>query len=234
LIQQNTWGEEKMSPYKEKILRRAAQIVLAMLTTLGFGHDLSASALVFNNFGPEYTYDSFHGYSVGNAGFPNTFAWAGNFSPNGTGNLDELWLPINVTPTESLTLTLSTDQSGLPGSAIWSTTITDQLGGDMILHLERLGGPQLLQGSSYWLAAAGTSTPYRAHGWCWNGIGELGNVAFSTNDGPWQLTTWQPTPGMMVGVVPEPSTIVLLGIGVACLLGYDGRKKGQNDFLGMN
>jgi len=93
--------------------------------------------------------------------------------------------------------------------------ITNQLGDfGTVLHLDHLDGPQLVAGCSYWLTAEGPSTQYDYHLWSVNGTGKTGNIAYTVNGGSWlTYSIGEPTLGMKVGVVPEPSTLTLLGIG---------------------
>jgi hypothetical protein len=209
-------------------MRITARVILAMLAMLWFGHASLASTVVYDNIGPNYSYEGKPGFVVGNAGFPNTYAFAGNFHPSSSGTFDELWLTMYSNyPSDPLTLSLTTDNSGLPGSVLWSETITNQLGTyDTVLNLDHLNGPQLVAGSCYWLTAEGTSTPFHEVTWSFNGIGETSNMAYTENGGPWLIYSVNyATPGMKVGVVPEPSTIILLGIAAISLLAYRRRRQ---------
>lgn len=209
-------------------MRIATNVILAMSVVLWFGRASLASTVAFDNLGPNDSYGSV-GYILGNSGFLNrSYAYADGFCPSSSGNLDELWLAMTSDyPSDPLTLSLAADDSGLPGSVLWSDTITSQLGQfGTILHLDHLNGPQLEAGCSYWLTAEGPSTQNHYHSWSIDGTGEIGDIAYSVNGGQWLMSsTDSQSLGMKVGVVPEPSTFGLLAIGAIGLLGWTQRKR---------
>ena len=209
-------------------MRTALRLAAALAVALTIGPVLqAASTVVYNNLGPNDSYSN-QGMAIGNAG-SNTFAWGGNFQPSSGGNLSDLWLPMftAVYPADPLVLSLRADSAGLPGTVLWSETVTDGLPlSDSVFHLDIIGGPLLSAGTRYWLTAEGTSTPFHFVNWHDSGIGEIGMVAQSMNGGAWQVFGGSQTPGMKVGVVPEPSVLVLLGMGVLGLVGWVWRRKG--------
>jgi hypothetical protein len=210
-------------------MKRAARVVLPVLAILGlsFSQAWGASTVVFNNLGPNDIY-SYQGHFIGDAGFGFTVAIAGNFHPSQSGNLEELWLAIMIPSTRSdpFTLSLAADNAGLPGAVLWNQAVpTAGHASDWgsLLHLDGIHGPTLDAGGSYWITAQVTSSPDQWVNWCNNGYNQLGGVAESRDGGPWVLGDF--TPAMKIGVVPEPSTFVLLGMSVFALFGVWRRSR---------
>jgi hypothetical protein len=205
------------------------RFVLTISAMVLINYNVQASTIVFDNLGPSNTYGS-SGYYMGAPGSDtNFFRIACDFYANDSGNLDELWTTMwSYFPSYPLEITLTTDGSGIPGDPIWSTIIINKLGlYSSVLHLDGLNGPQITAGHRYWLTAELPSPVMgHVHNWENNALGDLGSVASSKNGGPWQLygTNILRT-GMRIGVVPEPSTCILLGMGVMGLLAYAWQRR---------
>jgi hypothetical protein len=179
--------------------------------------------------GPSDSYENV-GYWIGDAGYPDdVLAFACDFYPSNSGTFDELWTAMwSHYPSDPLKLTLAIDESGMPGSVLWSSTITNQLGNyPTVLHLDNLNGPQIFANQRYWLTAE-LPSPASEHHHVWdnNALSDYGTIAYSQNGGPWQLDQANALRlGMRIGVVPEPSTFVLLGMGAFSLLVHIWRQR---------
>lgn len=150
--------------------------------------------------------------------------------------LTSIELPItNSLPTNSqISLTIWTDTSGRPGDAL-ETIVAEVLGQDgtiPVLQSIAFSGTTLLQGgNTYWLSAAATS-PGRV-AWFTNntGVGRYGITYDPTHD----PSTWRTMDDGLVAPqgafrlngepshvrgVPEPSSLLLFGSGLAMLAGW--------------
>jgi hypothetical protein len=166
---------------------------------------------VFNNIAAAPPYYMNGGGLIGTAG-NQTFITGTSFTPNATGQLDELTLGLfYVQGTNSVTLRLSPDVGGMPGAPIWQSSGTPAPGYLSLMTMTGIAGPTINSGQQYWIEAL-ASTPATLHAWDQNNQGDVGSI-IATNT----FYTNQVRYALRVGVVtvPEPAACALLAIGLA-------------------
>jgi hypothetical protein len=190
-----------------------------------------ASTIVFNDLGPGDSYEPYgnwFGYST--SGFAYT-AVAGDFIPTGSGPFDELWIAIfHAYGENQVTLSLMTDNAGLPGTELWQQAFDDELGDyGSVFHVANINGPNLVAGTRYWIKATTVNVSGTSQSWYMNNQSDYdGLFAWQENGGPWKLSGNHQRHALRVGVVPEPSSLVLLGIGALALFGCCLRRSKRN------
>lgn len=143
-----------------------------------------------------------------------------DFVPAVSGQVDELWAAMvrdeSNPGTNVVTLRLYSDQNGALDTELWQQTYTGALpstGG--VLHVAVTGGPVITSGARYWLTA---DAPVGAlPNWWANAQGDVGMVALSTNDGPWDYYANDTRRALRVSVVPEPASLLLVAAGLLFL-----------------
>ena len=215
-------------------MRRAtltlATLVL-LLTAANAGPVLAG--IIFNDYGPAYTYNIEVGDTVSGAtSVRGSVAEAFEFTPASTEAVTSVDFGIGyASGTNSVTVDLMTDNGGVPGSVLESYSFAG-LGPfgsqDPPLTALSLSNPILAAGTNYWVVGfPGASDTYAA--WNWNDQAVTGPGEFSTDGG----STWSvPTPNVSMGAfeifgtaVPEPASLVLFGIGIAGLAVFGRRRR---------
>jgi hypothetical protein len=195
------------------------------------------AVVIFNNFGSGDSYDVNHGATTGLAGGIGGLHidTAVVFAPVGRDfTLDRIELAIDLgSGPNLLDVALTTSVGGLPGASIETFHFANAMGpfgflnppliADSILH------SVLSEGTQYWLVASAPDLRTSA-AWNWNSTGDLGSDAQRQDGGPWFLVT-QPHGAFRVNatVIPEPSTLTLLSLGVlGCALCRNLRSRPTN------
>jgi hypothetical protein len=209
---------------------------LATLTLLVNGLGQANADIIFNDYGPGYTYNTGIGWTVsGSTSAPGNFYQANEFTASVTAAVTEVDLGISlVTGTNSVTVELRTDNSGVPGSLLESYGFVGlgpfgSQNGPLIAT--SVTNPTLVAGTNYWMVVLpGASDTWAV--WNWNDQSVTGNGSFSSDGG----ATWSNGSSETLGAfevfggtaVPAPSTLVmssiLFGMG-GVLFGYKRRTK---------
>jgi hypothetical protein len=181
----------------------ATTLVLALQCAL----PADAATVVFDNIASSPPYYLNGGGLIGTAG-NQYFITGTSFTPNATGQLDELTLGLFYGQgTNSVTLRLSPDVGGIPGAPIWQGSGTPAPAYLQLMTMTGIAGPTINSGQQYWIEAVAPVTPATLHFWDQNNQGDVGSIIASN-----VFYTNQLRYALRVGVVsvPEPVSCVLL------------------------
>ncbi len=200
-----------------------ASAVLALL----FAATAPARAgIIFSDFGS--------GQSCSNVSYnvSSTSVMAQSFTPNADYTLTSLSLALwlNTGP-DSAIVSLCADNAGVPGSILESFIATSLTATSAVYTFMETPGVQLHQGTQYWVVVGGpgmSSSTVVA----WNeNVTSTRGFTSSMNGG----TTWNAfgTPlsaafevdGQLVSPTPEPTSLGLLAVGAAGMLGYGWKRR---------
>ena len=202
-----------------------------------------SAGTIFTNFGPLFTYDTLNGTFIGNDLNPGDNAAEGaSFTPATSTLFGSLTIALscfNNCPVSPFTVSLDSDSSGVPGSAIESFSVTGAtLDSNPLITLTSSLNSPLLAGIQYWIAVT-TSDANATAGdsivWNNNTVGDTSAQANSVDGG----TTWSSisglyqTPGayevdsLAPTTTPEPGTWGLMIPSIAMLgaIGCQRRKR---------
>lgn len=211
---------------------------MVALTLLGNGvREAKADFIIFNDYGPAYTYTVSAGLSVGGATSGNTLISPANeFTASLTAAVTEIDLGISlISGTNSVIANLMTDNSGTPGTVLESYSFVGQMGilgtQNAPLVATSLINPTLVAGTNYWMVVvAGASDTSAA--WNLNDQGVAGIGAYSVDGGStWSGTDFGPQAfgafevfGGQVAV-PEPSSLFMMWTLALTTIGVGGFRK---------
>jgi hypothetical protein len=191
---------------------------------------VSADPIVYSNFGPDNSFDTNTALLVGLSSaelFHN--ALASSFQPAITTNLASIDVALRG-PADNLwvDISLNQDSSGLPGSTLELFPLFVQ--NDVppaIYQVNFQANPVLLAGQTYWVVVAiDPRSAFTGLGWNLNSIGASGHSAFQVNSGgPWAPVSSGPDVAFSVESTPEPSTVLLVCLGLCGVLG--GVRRGR-------
>jgi len=187
----------------------------------------AADTSLFNSFGPNSSFGdagTFFGFDAGEEGDPSTvFARAFPFVPTLTGTVRSVELPLfypccSESPENgSLVVNLFASDGDLPGMLVESFTRTAPIEFEIAKFTSAVS-PVLLAGHTYWLET--TTTGDTAGTW-FDAPGQVGPFrdVFRIDNGPWEVGRRDFSAAFRVNAedapVPEPSSMFLLGSGLA-------------------
>ncbi len=185
--------------------------------------------VIFSNLGPGGTYNNLSGaWSIANVSSPNTvvITMGPAFSVSGTYKLDSIYLALLYNSNTGgangqVTLSLYTDASGMPGTAVesWVLSSVPDFGSPNGTLVTLPSGGFVLSNATYWVIGSASS-----------GVWDLWMVNLDGTDGPvYRNGVVYPhatMPAFQVNgtPVPEPGTLLLLASSMIALAGGVRRK----------
>jgi hypothetical protein len=212
------------------MLKLRAFIVFALVLA-GLQVRNASAVSVYDNFGPGDTYDTGAGWPVVGPTNGFTLEAAMRFAPSGNYSFVAADLAAGlVSGTNSITVTLASDNSGAPGAAIETFQLNNDMGtfgvANAPLEADSVTHPILDSGVTYWLVASATGDTYAI----WNdSLSDTSGGSGNAGTG-WSFQSGNPTAafsitGAALTPVPEPGSIALFGTGMLAAIGFHLARK---------
>ena len=197
----------------------AMTLVVALQTCL----PADGATVVFNNIPGSPAYYQNAGNWLGTLG--NQYAiTATTFTPSASGQLDELTLGLfYVAGANSVTLRVSPDTGGLPGTPIWQASVPPAPGFGALLNVTGINGPTINASQLYWVEGVAPVTPATLHAWETNNQGDAGPIIAS---GTYYPNQQRFSLRVAVASVPEPASFLLVVFGSLGLAAVRIRRRG--------
>lgn len=179
--------------------------------------------VAYDNFGPGDTFVENSGWTIGAASEQEI---ALQFDSLATGILAGVrFASFYLTGSTDLQIQLLEDSSNELGSVMktWNITKSDGAPGTITNLTSSDPSIILTTGTTYWLEMTTTSGGH--HAWNFNDQGDTGRLAFNNSGGSWNYLDNQDFGVFNVRLVPEPASMIALGVGVAALVARRRRKQ---------
>jgi hypothetical protein len=224
-------------------MKKASYLLATLVLCCGAARQVAADVVLFNNYGPGYTYTTRTSWTIGG---PNSavgpFETAGEFTPATTGAVTSVAFGASlVEGTNSVTMAIATDNGGTPGTILESFTFVNQMGNvgsqNSPLTATSVVHPLLTAGTDYFLLGLTSGSDTWA-GWNLNNQGVTGTQVYSQDNG----TTWTTVDNATLGAfeifgtgtvavpssalavaAPEPSSALAVGFAALAGLGVWAR-----------
>lgn len=202
-----------------------------------------ATAITFNNFGPNFSFNPSTGLTVGHSPYGSFIYAAMLFFPTRSGYFSQLWVAADVEwccsgdstrldQYDGLTLSIYSNNAGLPGTLLEAVEFNGIGHDPQIYSREASGALYLREGRPYWLVMSEDS---EEEFWLYfvlraQNSGQTGTARayLRGGDADWIRSDGDDSffPAFRVDVsLPEPSVIALLGLGLAGLAFARRRKQ---------
>ena len=208
-------------------------ILIGVWLVLFIASEARADTVVFSNFGPGMTFTQNSGFNVTGSNLFGGVIPAHAFTPSQTFTFSSAQLAMTLLDgPNNFQVLLMTSSGGLPGDIIETITLTGGVSifpgivaANSALH------PVLTSGTQYWLVAfAPEPDTFGIWNLSLNDFSTPQARGFTSPTGPWVAANNVPRSAFQINgePIPEPSTMLLLGTGLATL-GTALRKRGHNE-----
>jgi hypothetical protein len=215
-------------------MKKASYLLATLVLCCGTARQVAADVILFNDYGPGYTYIIGTGWTIGGPTSPvGSFETASEFTPVTTGVVTSVAFGDSlVTGTNTVTMSIAADKGGTPGAILGSFTFDNQMGNFGSQHppLTAISvvQPLLTAGTNYFLLASTSGSDIWA-AWNSNNQGVSGTQLSSQNGG----TSWTTHSNVTLGAfeifgsssvaAPEPSSALAVGFAALAGLGVWAR-----------
>jgi len=212
--------------------KQASGVVMAVMAAIALYAVPLRADTIHSNLGPGDSFDPTSGWNVTTlaslTGVDQDIAMPFTvIGTNHTFTSAELAM-LHLGGTPSLDILLSADAGGVPGAVIETLNVT-VAGSPALVTATSVLNPTLVAGTTYWIAtvAGGDHSSEWMFAGSQGGNNPTGTVGFSYDGGAsWSTLTGEEAAFRVNGnVVPEPTTALLLGVG---LVGMTGARRNRS------
>ena len=204
-------------------------ILIGVWLLLFIASEARADTIVFSNFGPGMTFNQTQGLSITGSNLFGGVIFAHAFTPSETVTFSSAQVAmLLVAEPNTFQVLLMTSSGGLPAEILETITVTAPTFPGIVSANSALH-PVLTSGTQYWLAVfAPEPNTFGIWNLALNDFSTPQARGFTSPTGPWVVGNVNRTAFQINGEpIPEPSTMLLLGTGLATL-GAAVRKRRQN------
>ena len=194
-------------------------ILIGVWLLLFIASEARADTIVFSNFGPGMTFNQTQGFAISGSNLFGGVISAHAFTPSETVTFSSAQVAmLLVAEPNNFQVLLMTSSGGLPGNIIETITVTAPISSGIVVSNSALH-PVLTSGTQYWLAVfAPEPNTFGLWNFALNDFSTPQALGFTSPTGPWVPNNVTRSAFQINGEpVPEPSTVLLLGTGLATL-----------------